>query len=85
VNKKKPPTSGVFKSLATLLAISFPSPEQATAEQDKEDDKRADVKTEQPAIEKNQKQDYNPKNIATCVAPFSLVTASAAKTTEAAK
>jgi len=38
--------------------------EKASAEQDKQDNKCADVKTEQSAVEKNQKQDNNPKHIA---------------------
>jgi len=60
---------------------------EASAEQNKQDDKCADVKTEQPAVEKNHKQDDNPKNIAACVALGGLVSASAttAETTETAK
>jgi len=55
-------------------------PEKASAEQDEQNDKRADVKSEQSAIEKNQKQDYNPKNVATCVALVGPVSTATAKT-----
>jgi len=63
--------------------------EQATAEQDEEDDKCADIKSEQSAVENNHKQDYNPQYITTCVALgwFVVIAAAAcsAKTAQSAK
>ena len=60
--------------------------EQAAAKQDKENDERANVQSEQSAVEKNQKQNYNPQNIAAGVAfVWSVVASATTKTSETAK
>jgi len=69
--------------------MSFALAEQASAEQDEQDNKRTDIKPEQPAVEKNHKQDYNPQDITATVAlgwSVSATATTAAETTaESAK
>jgi len=54
--------------VARFVAISFSATEQVSTKDDEKNCNRADVKAEQSAVEKNQQQDYNPQNIAACVA-----------------
>ena len=71
----------MFASFAVVAA-----PEKVSAEYNKQDNKCADVKAEQVAVEKNHKQYDNPKDITTCVAfVASFAAATATDSAESAK